>query len=296
MVCFVIKYNTNLGNWLFQYAAAQKVSPDIGIALEDESLLSRFEPMRAFLCAARVCMLQDLEDVPVFKERQFRYAALPRFDGDVVLDGFFQSEKYFDKGAVMAKFGITPEREKELRGKYGDWLDRPHVTGISVRKGADYREQCFLLPFVGERYFRDCIARVPECNDFIVCSDNLPWCKDWFPKAFPGKRFLFVEGESVLNQLYVQTLCRNNILSNSSFSWWGGWLNAHPDKKVFAPSMWFGPFARYAKIDWQDLYADCMTVVANRPTLGEWFDMQIRCWWKIFKIEYVKRRRRVLGW
>ena len=172
-------------------------------------------------------------------------------------------------------FGPDSERIASLEGRFGDWLSRPGVTGISVRRG-DYLRKAAWHPFVGERYFRDCIARLPDVRDFIVCSDGMGWCKKFFPKAFPGRHFLFVEGESVLNQLYVHTLCANNIVSNSSFSWWGAWLaerrrRAEGVKGVtLAPSMWLGYLPRRRGVDWSDVYFDGMEIVKNSYTMRLW--------------------------
>lgn len=288
MIVFPIKYNTNLGNWMFQYAAALSTGLQVGIWFEDKAKVRLFADYSDIFRGVEC--VDSIEGLRVWLQPSFRYSQLPKMDGDFVIDGFFQSEKFFDKQKVRDKFSITADRRGELWEKYGEWLSKRNVTGISVRYGKDYREQCFMHPFVGRRYFKECIRRVPECDDFIVCSDNIAWCKEWFPRNFPNRHFLFVEGESVINQLYVQTLCKNNIISNSSFSWWGGWLNDNPEKTVLAPSMWFGPFARYAKVDWSDLYASDMKVVPNRPSIIETIDMNVRCWWKIFKIEAVKFR------
>lgn len=137
-------------------------------------------------------------------------------------------------------------------------------------------------PFVGEKYFEDCITKLSDCNDFIVCSDDIPWCKKFFTeRRFHSKRFLFVEGESVLNQLYIHTLCKNNIISNSSFSWWGAWLNPNPNKRVLAPSLWLG-FA-YDYRDGGGLYFKNVEVIKNHYTIRRWAWGCLTLGWLKFK-------------
>jgi hypothetical protein len=51
---------------------------------------------------------------------------------------------------------------------------------------------------------------------------------------------LFIENEQDYIDLYLMSLCENNIIANSSFSWWGSWLNKNKEKKIIAPSKWFG--------------------------------------------------------
>ena len=54
---------------------------------------------------------------------------------------------------------------------------------------------------------------------------------------------IFVEGNSDIEDLWLMSLCKKNIIVNSSFSWWGAYLNRFVGKEVVAPTMWFGPSA-----------------------------------------------------
>ena len=174
-----------------------------------------------------------------WKESQVPYVEIPKRAGDIVLDGVFFSEKYFNKDLVCARYSPTLKIVGHLNGKYGDWLRRPEVTGIHVRRG-DYMMCQFDFPFVGRNYYKSAVSRLDGCDDFIVCSDDIEWCKRFFPQAFPNKRFLFSEWNTPLEDMYLLSLCQNNISSNGSFAWWAAWLNSNPSKRVLAPSMWFG--------------------------------------------------------
>ena len=274
----------NLGNLLFQYATAVSLGRGRAVGVPDsEKTLAQLKEYGE--------LFRGLETVPsappgALKVEQVRcdHTEFPEPAGrNLFISGYFQSEQYFDRDLVYRLLKPADERVSGLRGKYGDWLSRPGVTGISVRRG-DYLRKAAWHPFVGERYFLDCIARLPDVRDFIVCSDGMEWCKNFFPKAFPGRHFLFVEGESVLDQLYVHTLCANNIVSNSSFSWWGAWLaerrrRAEGVKGVtLAPSMWLGYAPRRMGGDWGDIYFDGMEVVRNRYSFRLW----LAAHWPVF--------------
>ena len=274
----------NLGNLLFQYATAVSLGKGsaVGVTDSDKTLAQLRKYAELF---------RGLEVVPnapsyALKVEQVRcdHTEFPDPSGrDVFISGYFQSERYFDKDLVYERLKPADERIAGLRGKYGDWLLRPGVTGISVRRG-DYLRKAAWHPFVGERYFKDCLSRLPDVRDFVVCSDGMDWCKRFFPRTFPDRRFLFVEGESVLDQLHVHTLCANNIVSNSSFSWWGAWLGEQRRRRegfrgmTLAPSMWLGYEPRRMGGDWSDIYFDGMEVVKNRYSFRLWFAAH----WPIF--------------
>ena len=73
-------------------------------------------------------------------------------------------------------------------------------------------------------------------SKFLVFSDDMDWCKN----NFKGDNFIFCEKNDVdILDIFRMSLCKHNIISNSSFSWWGAWLNNNPTKIVVAPRNWF---------------------------------------------------------
>lgn len=275
MIYFPFKSCTNLGNWMWQYAAALSSGHRVIGWLQDKTAEKKLKPYGDIFGDLKI-----VEELPPGVE-MYNYPSnkpiapldLQHDKAYCILD-YYGDEKFYDEELIRRKFGITESRENYLRVKYGKWLDAPNVTGISVRRG-DYMWKAHWFPFVGEKYFQRAIAAVPECDDFVVCSDDISWCKGFFTSSrFKGKRFLFVEGEAVLNQLYIHTLCKNNILSNSSFSWWGGWLNPYPKKRVFIPLRWYGfafPWGKEAK----SLHFKGVEVIENHYTIRRWLWGQI---------------------
>ena len=67
-------------------------------------------------------------------------------------------------------------------------------------------------------------------------SDDINWCKE----NLKGDNIIFIEDEPDYVDLWLMSLCEHNIITNSSFSWWGSWLNKYQDKIVIAPKVWFG--------------------------------------------------------
>ena len=107
-------------------------------------------------------------------------------------------------------------------------------------------------------YYEEALAEFDDEQPVIVFSDSPEWVKE--QEFFASDRFMISEPEEVYGDgsytpytdLCLMSLCSHAIIANSSMSWWGAWLQTNPNKKVIAPSNWFGP--AYADKNTKDLY------------------------------------------
>lgn len=163
----------------------------------------------------------------------FEYIEIGEIEGDVLIDGFFQSEKYFkhNRQSVLDMFIFDFKLDK----KY-DFLKKNKITSIHVRRG-DYVNFPNHHPTQSLKYYLEGIEILKRETDlFVVFSDDINWCKE----NFKLDNIFYIENEKDYIELYLMSICSHNIISNSSFSWWGAWLNKNESKKVISPLKWFG--------------------------------------------------------
>jgi hypothetical protein len=235
-----------IGNNLFQIAAgitlAKQNNTEFAACIR-KTILPRPDNclLKEYLNQFRGNLLRNivlLDDIPgdthIYEEPDFTYSSI-QYQNNILLNGYFQSEKYFDKKLIREIFSIDEQSYSYIKEKFKSILSRK-ITSINVRRG-DYTSIPDILPVCSMTYFRNAIEYIGKDELFLVISDDIGWCK----KRFRGSNFYFVEDEEPKTDLYLQTLCTNNIISNSSFSWWGAYLNTNPEKVVIAPSEnWVG--------------------------------------------------------
>ena len=155
---------------------------------------------------------------------------------NVYLNGYFQSEKNFlnYKNDLISRLSPEENIKNNLLHKYPD-LKLDETVSVHVRKG-NYKDLQEFHPLLSKEYYDKALAQFQGHKIFIF-SDDIESCYDIF------KRYdcVFVKNKFDLDDLYCMSLCKNNIIANSTFSWWGAWLNQNKNKKVIAPSIWFGP-------------------------------------------------------
>ena len=155
---------------------------------------------------------------------------------NIDLDGYFQSYKYFNEinDQIIKDFTFKNEIS-EAGNEIINQLGGKNITSLHVRR-TDYLNSPNHHPVPSLDYYEKALSLIKP-DKVLVFSDDPEWCKsqDMF------KDFSFSVTNNAYLDLYLMSICKNNIMANSSFSWWGSWINKNNDKIVIAPKKWFGP-------------------------------------------------------
>ncbi len=174
-----------------------------------------------------------------YREPRFSYEPIP-YQPNMELSGYFQSEKYFfhHKQEILELFAPPADVMAYLSLRYAEIVAHPMTVSVHVRF---YHEDPTgkAHPTCCRNYFEKAIQSFPEDALFVVFSNQMEACKTLLSGLHKNLRF--IEGEDHFCDLYLMSLCKHNIIANSSFSWWGAYLNRNPDKQVIAPKPWFNP-------------------------------------------------------
>jgi hypothetical protein len=174
------------------------------------------------------------ETYRAYNEPGFTYQEIPFNPNGVRLVGFFQSIKYFEncqedvRQAFNIKYVEGYEDHVSIHVRRGDYATNPdHFPPVTM----DYVFKAWyeMTRTVNGEYFTP-----------IFFSDDIEWCKNVFSEPFPDA--IYSEGRTEYEDLCLMASCGHNIIANSSFSWWGAFLNRNPNKIVVSPSSenWFG--------------------------------------------------------
>jgi hypothetical protein len=268
MIILVLK--DGLGNQLFQYAAAKCLAVQLNTTLKldidsfkknslrnyalnnfqiEEHFVSAFEKT-LFRIANGYSRLLNLAGINV---RSFRYFKKElgfnpdffRVKNNTCVEGYWQSPKNFEKikDIVRLQFRVRTEPENKNRD-YIQYMSETGSVSVHIRRG-DYVSDPTTSSIHGVcslDYYRKAVSYIRakvETPVFFVFSDDMEWVKGNL--EFDGCEVQYIEhnGEKDFEDLRLMYSCKHNIIANSSFSWWGAWLNNNPDKIVIAPQNWF---------------------------------------------------------
>jgi hypothetical protein len=177
----------------------------------------------------------------------------PSKNEDIFLKGYFQNEKYFEhcKNDIIRLF----KNEKIMNDLLIKYTKTKESFFIHYRRGDFVKYFYDLYNLDHDKYFTDAYKILNERNKeahYYILSDDITYCKQ-YPIFNNIYNKTFIE-ETVLNSLYIMALCEyGGICSNSSFSWWGSYLNENPEKIVICPKRWINN-GRYGKEN--DIYYD----------------------------------------
>ncbi len=173
--------------------------------------------------------------------------------GDVILDGFWQSYKYFNEYNEIIKKDFTLNHLSDKVLKLIHEIKEKNSVCLHIRRG-DYVGNSF-HPVKDFSYYENGLKEIEKKGKidcvYVFDRDDIEWCKKNLKFNYPT---VFVDADinsdiSVAETLIIMSTCKHFVLANSSFSWWGAWLSNNPSKLVICPKQWFGD----STIDTSDL-------------------------------------------
>lgn len=282
----VINIKGGLGNQLFQYALGRHLALIHNTSLALDVRGFQFDPLRSFrLNAFNISAEIVSPGQNVFQEKILRRLRSPKnpfnrffqeklitirengfpFEKEILnspdnifLDGYWQSEKYFQEIASVIRSDLTlveqlPPHLDQLRNQ----ICNTTSVSLHVRRG-DYASDPTTTAFHG-LYSPGWYAKAAEeikksvsNPHFFIFSDDYEWVKGNLNLNSPCTFIKPSPDGKEAQDLYLMSQCEHNIIANSSFSWWAAWLNNNPEKKVIAPARWF----MGGNLDTRDLLPD----------------------------------------
>jgi hypothetical protein len=273
----IINLIGGLGNQMFQYAAGRAVALAHDTLLKfditdftSHRLHQGFELERIFTCSVEIAKETDMRcilglqssssirklisrpNMSIFRGRGFviephfqYWQGIKNVPIDCYLTGYWQSEKYFLDVAGQIRKDFTcklpmTNQNIELVKK----IKQVSAVSLHVRRG-DYANNLKTMATHGLcslDYYRTAIQHVSDRVKqpyFFIFSDDIPWVKENLKNDFPHQYVNHNNGTESYNDMRLMSLCQHHIIANSSFSWWGAWLNPSVSKIVVAPKLWF---------------------------------------------------------
>ena len=266
-----------LGNQMFQYAAGRRLSllrntdlkADVSFlnssefshinrkfALDVFSInmpIASGEELDKFLSVQKSKSKKDIQKIFPFLYPYYTIAeSKHNYTSDILnspknslLFGYWQTEKYFSQIQDIIRKDFTFKKPlSAVNNEFEDKILGSNSISIHIRRG-DYVNNVETNLFHGicspEYYLAglDLIKKTIDNIHLFVFSDDMEWVKTNMKFDIPVTYVDNNKGDEGYIDMQLMSLCKHNIIANSSFSWWGAWLNNNPDKIVVAPSKWF---------------------------------------------------------
>jgi hypothetical protein len=264
----IVRFKAGLGNQMFQYCfykslKLEKKFNNIEVKLDTSyynqykeqfgyELFHGYELGKVFNIEENLISSEDYynflckNQYIYYPERFFNHDNdIFNFSDNVVFDGYWQTEKYFENILDVIRSDFTFKNELTLNNEStAEKMKNENSISMHVRRG-DY----VYNPYNAELYGNICtleyynkainILKGKISNPvFYVFSDDINWIKN---NLFIENAIYIDWNEGVNSYIDMQLMscCKHNIIANSTFSWWGAWLNSNEDKIIIAPNKWF---------------------------------------------------------
>lgn len=270
----IVKILGGLGNQMFQYALVCSLKahqPDEEVALDlhcfkGYHLHNGYELERIFHPSFRDASLKNIIKVAypycnynfwrigsrILPTRKSMVTEDPRKavdtsilsrKGSAYYDGYWQSEDYFKdiRNDILKAFTFPAFDEKNKA--YSEIIVNSNSLSIHVRRG-DFVNHPLYKDICTLQYYQDAIKRIcalAKIDHAFIFSNDIQWCEDNLSLFLNDQMTTYIDwnkGSQSYNDIHLMSLCKHNIIANSSFSWWGAWLNPNPDKVVISPRIW----------------------------------------------------------
>ena len=271
----IVKLIGGLGNQMFQYAAARRLSVKHGSLLKLDASIYRTDQagltpykyeLGCFRLGSKVANKMDIilagigggfvslimqlltfnKKLKMIREKDFNFdPAIPEAADNIYLIGHWISYKYFRdiEDLIRKEFAfISPQtgRRKQLSRH----ISSSESVSLHIRRGdyiTDRRTNqkhgvCCL------DYYKRAISAIEEKTrspHFYVFSDDIKWAKENVKISHPTEYVENNINDNASEDMRLMSRCKHNIIANSTYSWWGAWLNNNPGKTVIAPTKWF---------------------------------------------------------
>ena len=285
----IVKLTGGIGNQMFQYAAARRMSyvnntqlqidlgwfNESGLSANRKYELKVFNVIGKIATPSNILALKTRRQNPLSRrlpnflkktvfntnqthiiEKYFNFdPAILNVKDNIYLDGYWQSEKYFiDIEQIIRKEFTFKNDPTERNREASDAIVTAESVAVHIRRG-DYVTLAQANAFHGlcpPEYYQLAVEEIAKQVNkpvFFVFSDDIEWVRDNVKLDY---KTIFIDHNNPdqgYEDLRLMSLCKHQIIANSSFSWWGAWLNPSPNKIVIAPRIWF----RKASQDTRDL-------------------------------------------
>lgn len=262
----IVKLQGGLGNQMFQYAAARSLSKSRKVYLDFSFLLQNnittdsftardfelgiFKKLKGRVASKYfIRLIKSKRKVfkiisPYYKEVKDENILdfLQINSSNLYLDGYFQNPGYFQnlRSILLHEFTFPKlsSQSKEIELKIEE---TKNPVAIHIRRG-DYTkpEIHSYHGILSIDYYKQSIEIIKskvENPVFYIFSDDPDWCEDNL--AFITEKQIISNTTQAWEDMFLISKCKHQIIANSSFSWWGAWLNTNLEKIVIAPKKWF---------------------------------------------------------
>jgi hypothetical protein len=278
----IVRLLGGLGNQLFQYAAGRAAAEKYGTELlldgsyfsDDHGMVPRPFELDKFNCRIRFALpgqidrlinrgrLARLTDAVSghrrlhLKENQPLPAPDSKGKTDLYLDGYWQSENHFSaiKGSIREELTFRGPFNALTENLAGEIGKNENAVSVHIRRG-DYLSSEAMKNWLGvcspdyyQKAFEHVSGRIGQ-PAYYVFSDDLDWVNEHIVRDNKNMHpVVHNRGNESWQDMYLMSRCRHHIIANSSFSWWGAWLDPGPEKIVVAPDKWFLSSALYDQV------------------------------------------------